>query len=552
MGYIKRTDDKRVGSPAVLIALILALVLFGTLSGPAPSYAAAIGTCGGCHGSVGTSDASPRDGDAACRLPKKNHPAHATGTVYTTCSRCHPATNVKAPTKVHINGLVNITSTDLSAPGMRYSTTTTNCTNACHKNRDAKWNGLGSDCNICHFRSGALGNVVMPGLHVTSDRSWKHYSSSIKVNGKSISCSECHPVFSNDTTFPMQHIKEANFTKRADMTTANANVTTINNGYSKVTGTCATSCHYNASDPFGNYTICFKPGQKKRFGPYQSASWAVDTDLKCNECHSTPSLEATFGHATSFKSKNANKRHQNHLFSYKMNPFNFPNEDRNIYCDDCHKTPDINAVRGFQHHSTIGENNSKIISLPVKSQNARVDLKGGMNRNNGLGRDKSGPPVFMDDNAALPADKNTCSNVYCHTIMTKGGWTDEGCNACHGKKDGVDIGSGAPGYKTLTSLVIDTKTFEEYSGGGGAHYSHVMKRGYACRTCHYDGGGDGDPTKHHDVNPRTVAKGQVNVGVEPEYWFNNKTSMYDRTTRSCNNVRCHFGSSQNWDCNPLH
>jgi hypothetical protein len=138
--------------------------------------------------------------------------------------------------------------------------------------------------------------------------------------------------------------------------------------------------------------------------------------------------------------------------------------------------------------------------------------------------------------------------------MTSGQWTEEACDACHGKKDGVDPGSGAPGYINWTS---NYRTFEDYSGGGGAHYTHVMKRGYPCRTCHYDGGGDGNPANHHKnqsvpVGDRVVDRANVNVGVSPQYWFNNRTSLYDKSTRTCSDVKCHYGVSQNWDCTPLH
>jgi hypothetical protein len=137
--------------------------------------------------------------------------------------------------------------------------------------------------------------------------------------------------------------------------------------------------------------------------------------------------------------------------------------------------------------------------------------------------------------------------------MTSGNWTEEACNSCHGAKDGVNVGSGAPGYRDFSSITVSQyRTFEDYSGGGGAHYTHVTKRGYACHTCHYDGGGDGNAANHHNVSQRTVYRANVNVGVHPNYWFNNKTSYYDKTTRSCNNVRCHYGSSQNWDCAPVH
>jgi hypothetical protein len=388
-----------------------------------------------------------------------------------------------------------------------------------------------------------------------------HYSSAIKVidNTKTITCSNCHPAvpFANNTSGTRQHINtpnnnDANFKARGDMSQAHTYVSVTGIGYVKGAtpelSTCALSCHNNSNDPFGNYTIYFKPGQTRRFGAYQTAAWG-EADLKCNECHSTPGQEATFksitsavfGSPTSAASKNANKRHEAHLFKYKLNPWNFQGQDRNIYCDDCHRTPDINMTRGFLHHSTIGEGNSGIISLPVKSQNSKVYL---LWRNNGIGRDGITAPGF-------DSNKGSCSNIYCHTIMSTGNWTEESCNSCHGTKDGVNIGSGAPGYRNWTTTST-YRTFEEYSGGGGAHYSHVTKRGYACRTCHYDGGGDGNAANHHNVSERTVYRDNVNVGVHPDFWFNNMTSKYDKVTRSCSDVACHFGASQNWDCAPLH
>lgn len=537
MGYSEKTNGGRLRL-AGMLALILGLVLFGGIGMSGPAYAEAI-TCGGCH------SIPPSDSDNSCPKPTaKNHPAHAT--VQAECVRCHEAVPDTHPSATHNNAFVEITSA--VAPGLSYAGG--NCANACHANKSTAWGGS-LDCNSCHFRSGATGVYQPSGLHVTTDRTWKHYSSPIKVfTDQSITCTHCHPDNESDTATPRGHITSAVFEQRGNMTNAHNDVS-LNPGlgYTKGAtpelGTCTGSCHYNGNDPFGNYTIFFKPGQKRYFGPYQSRNWG-DTDLNCNECHSTPSQEATFGSvtstivfgsATSLASINANKRHEAHMFKYKLNPFNFMNDDRNIYCDDCHRTPDIFAERGFRHHSTTGEGGSGVISLPVKSQNARVYLGW---RNNNVGRDGEGPATF---------ERGTCNNVYCHTIMVSGMWTEPGCNSCHGDKDGVDVGSGAPGFPNLTSP--DFSTYEEYLGGGGAHYSHVMKRGYPCRTCHYNGGGDGNPANHNE-GAGTVLRAQVDVGVHPDYWFNNQSSAYDWTTRSCNNVKCHYGSSQNWDCEPLH
>jgi len=533
MKYSEKAIGKRLRLAGKLV-LILWLVLFGGYVSGGTAYAASI-SCGGCH------SIPPSDSDSGCpKLTTKSHPEHASGP--SDCIRCHESVPDSHPSATHNNGFVEITS--VLAPGLSFAGGT--CTNSCHHNKPATWGGS-LDCNSCHFRAGSVGNYQPSGLHVDAGRLWKHYSSPIKVfDTQTITCINCHPDNESDNTTPRAHITPSSvsdFASRANMSKAFNNVTVIGIGYVKGptqgTGSCLKSCHYNADDKFGNYTIYFKPGQKRYFGPYQSASWD-DTDLKCNECHSTPSQSATFGDSTSFDSMNANKRHEAHMFRYKLNPFNFMNEDRNIYCDDCHRTPDINVTRGFQHHSTVGAGGSGTISLPVRSQNARVYLKW---RNNGIGRNGTSAPDWVDAT-------QTCNNIYCHTIMTSGRWTEEACDSCHGTLDGVDVGSGAPGYRNWTTAST-YRAFEDYSGGGGAHYSHVMKRGFPCRTCHYDGGGDGNPANHNEGNG-VVIRANVNVGVQPTYWFNNQTSFYDPVTRSCNNVKCHYGASQNWDCAPLH
>jgi len=533
MGYLNKSMDKRWGLPMALTALVLGLVFFGSGAGPAPVMAGTI-ACEGCHSKP------PSDSDSDCaKQTSKSHPVHATSDE-NTCARCHIKPSSLHPSLTHNNNIINITS--VMAPGLHYNTTNSTCANACHKNRNSTWGGTG-DCNLCHFRNGALGFVDMSGLHVTADRSWKHFSSVVKVSGQSITCNNCHPNNDSDTGMPKSHISsQLSFAERANMARGHDFATVTGIGYTKGAfpsdATCLGSCHYNVDDTYGNYTICFKPGQKIRFGAYQTARWG-EPDLKCNECHSTPGKDATFGGTSS---THANKRHYDHMFRFKLNPWNFQSEfDRSIYCDDCHKTPDTTfGIRGFLHHSTVGAGGSGIISLPVKSRTSKVYMQW---RNDGKGRDGINPPQY-------DTGSTSCTNVYCHTIMVSGTWTEEGCNACHGENDGVNTGSGAPGFTSLTAF--NSYAFESYSGGGGAHFSHVTRRGYPCRTCHFDGGGDGIPGNHHNNFERIVFRDEVNVGVDTTYRFNNLSGYYDRETRACKNVKCHYGASQNWDCDPLH
>ena len=547
MEYAVRSGNKRWGLPLGMLAIILGLLVWGTAS-PTESFAATI-VCGQCH------SIPPQDSDnGGCKQVSKSHPAHAVS--QSDCSRCHPVpTGSGLPSATHDNNIVNITS--VVSPGLSYSTVNGTCTNACHRNEpNPVWGGSPTDCNLCHFRKGAVGGYTMSGLHVDPARAFKHYSSAIKVvdNTQTVTCVNCHPNNDNDTVAPRQHIKESTLTAfpaRANMSTAFQNVTVIGIGYTKGatqgTGTCAAACHSNSADTFGNYSVNFKPGVAKKIGAYQAPKWS-DSDLSCNSCHSAPSQSATFssetsgtyGASTTSASTNADNHHQAHMFKYKLSATNFPNADRNIYCSDCHKLPDMTSTRGFKDHSTTGQGGSGVISLPVKSQNARVYLLG---RNSGIGRDGVTPPGFS-------ATAASCSNIYCHTAISptaKAQWSGQACNSCHGVKDGVETGTGAPGYINWTSNFI---TFEDYTGGGGAHYTHVNELGYSCRTCHYRGGPD-NPANHHKYGS-TVLRPNVLVNVEPKWWFKNNSSVYDKTTRTCSNVRCHYGTSKNWDCSPAH
>ncbi len=545
MGNLNKATDKRWGLPAGVIVLLLGLVLLGGLSGPTPAYAKAI-LCGQCHSIPPKSSDNGNVKDTTAK-----HFYHATSIlispgVYdtTTCARCHTVPPSSAPTATHNNRVAGVNITSIVAPGLRYNRSTKSCTNACHKNQnDATWTSASQlSCNSCHFRSGAPGSYTMSGLHrraFGTASSFGHFSSVIKVNsGATATCVNCHP--NNDSDIHATHAVASNFQDRANMTEAFQNVTVIGVGYTKGatpgTGTCTNACHNNSSDTFTNYSVHIAPGVVRNIGPYQAPKWS-DTDLQCNSCHSIPpSQSGTFTGASSLY---ADDHHQAHILKYKLNSSNFPNADRNIYCSDCHKLPNLNSPRGFRSHSTLGAGGSGVISLPVKSQNAKVVFS----RDNGIGRDGINPANFSASSAS-------CSNIYCHSAISPTAtvsWSGQACNSCHGTKDGVETGSGAPGYADWTS---NFRTFEDYTGGGGAHYMHVEKLGYSCRTCHYRGGVD-NPANHH-VLTTAVLRQNVTVNVDPKWWFKNNSSVYDKKARTCSNVRCHYGTSKNWDCSPAH
>lgn len=516
--------------------LYLLLVIFAAaLVAPDQAFAAPIG-CGGCH----STPPSDTDSEGCLVETAKSHLAHSSADT-STCLRCHPAPGtVHAPGGRHYDGLVNVTS--LPGLGMNYTKADSTCTSVCHKNENSYVWGGSLDCNSCHFRSGAQGNYIMSGQHMASDRSFRHFSSPIKVtdNTKTITCANCHPVNGGDNTAPRSHINSASFDKKADMSEAHTYVNVsgvgIVKGATAADATCSNSCHYNGTDTFGLLTTYFRPGQKVRFGPYQSSNWGSE-DLNCNECHSSPSQSASFGGSSSV---NADKHHTSHMFKYKLAAGRYANDDKNIYCYDCHRLPDMSGTRGFKGHSTTGQGGSGMISLPVKSGNAKVNIAW---RNGNVGHDGINPPAY-------DKDARTCDNVYCHTAISSATWTDRACDDCHGVRGGVLTGSGAPGYRNWTTPATYPE-FQEYAGGGGAHYLHVFGRGYTCNTCHSSGGKDGNPANHNQ-GAGTVIRANVNVGMETAYWFNGVPSSYDTATRTCLSVNCHYGTSRSWDCEPLH
>jgi len=584
MGLIHKTGGNKISVPA-LLALILGLMLCGGMSGPA--WAAPIG-CGQCHSNP------PLNTDGCKQTVSQSHPGHSqfdpSGSVYpigglfnytgavthtSVCLRCHQSPPNSQPTLLHDNtqGLANVTS--MLGIGMHYTYGTADngtCVKTCHKNESTSTWGGTVDCNACHFRSGALGNVTPSGAHGTAQSlplgsSYGHYSSLIKVtnNTLTITCTNCHQsVSTTDIGPPIGHISGTDtFRQRADISNAHSVMASspyINgsigykwNSTGPALGSCTASCHANYTNytshtsVFTNRTVLFSPTVRNKFGSYTAgARWGYG-DLYCIECHSAPSQSSTYGGSSSI---NANNHHKAHLFTYKLSANN-PNitGDRNIYCTDCHRFPSPTSfgTRAFKGHSTVGQGGGGVISLPVKSTNVKMNLT---YKNNNIGQNGVNPAKFSLHTTTINKvlqPPTTCSNVYCHTALYASTWTDQACNSCHGTQNGVLTGSGAPGYSNATS--VDPPGYQDYVDGGGAHYMHVNQRGYSCNTCHCRGGKDGNPANHNNVNENGVpSRTYVNVNVSPQWWFKNSSSVYNKNTLTCTNVRCHYGTSPQWTC----
>jgi hypothetical protein len=104
--------------------------------------------------------------------------------------------------------------------------------------------------------------------------------------------------------------------------------------------------------------------------------------------------------------------------------------------------------------------------------------------------------------------------------------------------------------------------FEDYSGGGGAHFvpGHVAKTAVAsdgwknCAKCH--NGGTIDPTPNHLMTtPVKTNITNVTVKVDQQYRFTDgvmitytgaKLRNINNITGTCTNVECHFQPSKRW------
>jgi cytochrome c peroxidase len=104
--------------------------------------------------------------------------------------------------------------------------------------------------------------------------------------------------------------------------------------------------------------------------------------------------------------------------------------------------------------------------------------------------------------------------------------------------------------------------FEDYTGGGGAHFvpDHVSAAATAsegwmnCAKCH-NGGNLGSTPFHKMTLPLKTNIGSVTVMVDQKYRFNATTQItYSSSklvypgnkTGTCSNVECHFQPSKRW------
>jgi hypothetical protein len=259
----------------------------------------------------------------------------------------------------------------------------------------------------------------------------------------------------------------------------------------------------------------------------------------------------------------------------------------NSQCNSCHKSAGSTIAR-FQNMSThftaLGANNMlcKTCHDPHGTRNIfmiRTTLSGA----NGLGRVhlniQDVATGFVNSNgtglcqlchtktnhylAGVPETNHHTSNcLTCHSHNSSGGAfkpTGGTCDSCHGYPP---LPKGLAGLTFGTAGNFANGRFEDYSGGGGAHFvpGHVKSTAVAsegwsnCAKCHNGGILDATPN-HLMITPVKANIANVTVKVDQQYRFTDgvmitytgaKLTTPNNKTGTCTNVECHFQPSKRW------
>jgi hypothetical protein len=157
---------------------------------------------------------------------------------------------------------------------------------------------------------------------------------------------------------------------------------------------------------------------------------------------------------------------------------------------------------------------------------------------------------------------HTSGCLGCHGHNAAGGAfkpSGGACDSCHGypplPKGLTGLTFGAPGN-------FANGRFEDYSGGGGAHFvpAHVKASAVAsegwinCAMCH-NGGSLASTPNHLMFTPVKANIANVTVKVDQKYRFTDgvmitytgaKLTTTNNKTGTCTNVECHFQPSRRW------
>jgi predicted CxxxxCH...CXXCH cytochrome family protein len=498
------------------------------------------------------------------------------------CYVCHYATVTDVPSikdrSKHANGTKdvvfvnqpeNYTGGAFSAAPFNYSDAT--CTNSCHSNGQGgnpvttpKWTDSSTGaCGKCHpavpltnkhsfhFTDpmGPLLNplgtgdptVVCVSCHIYAPGTGVSTHANGVADLKATPCAPCHPGTSPFWSLSAKVTCESCHTTTASVVTVAGTNTytaplkalnkTVGHGqYSSATvlRVICTSCH-NASAPH----IGASPTEKRL---------NVAGNALCNTCH----IKAKMGLMTTARADllvHGGPVNKFTKFTSASNLVNIANvrSDACAGCHDTHGTTNLHSIRTTINGRPIAFKSLTSFYVPTKTNNYYNGLCQACHTKTKYYRNYTSPAVHNPNRNCLD----------CHQHKGHGFAFSPGngtCNGCHGYPPAENM-TGLGHFNNYTNAKL-----RDYAGGGGAHTvaGHRLADARAtdgaanysatkCNDCHYNTFVNGT----HGQGGATVVQTNVNVVVDPQFKFNN-TSTIRYNANKCSNVSCHFKSSPNW------
>ncbi|MBI4827080.1 MAG: CxxxxCH/CxxCH domain-containing protein, partial [Nitrospirae bacterium] len=430
---------------------------------------------------------STGNGCSACHTTAIGATGPATGGhalhAETTCTLCHNAgtTSATKPSTEHADGDIDTNNVGYTDNKVKGSVYTTCSTASCHADVYASgtvatpvWGSTGNGCSACHTTAiGATGPAT--GSHSA------HMSATVKVNGSSIVCVNCHNAGTTSATKPSTEHADG------DIDTLASVGYTDNKAKGSIYTTCSTaSCHTNGQDASGT-TITQKV----------TATWG--TPATCTTCHD---------------------------FNGSMQP------------TTANHTTHITRTGGtcVQCHDVYGDNTTEPdLNSPVHINNIINVAQGGV-VSFGYNGDSSGT-----GNHAPGYGYGSCSTVSCHGGGATRTWGQMGdsCTDCHSNLGGPTGGDRGHAFHVQTAYVgaITTSSYGDYTVNNWYSYSNTGGTpDIGCGYCHPQS----DATHNNGVVNLNFASSDT--GATGTLKAKNGSESYSQAQRSsvtCSSVYCH-------------
>ena len=530
-------------------------------------------TCGSCH-------ASP--------MISNGHSYHLAAPYNYGCELCHVNTVSNSTTinpvtgyQLHTNNAINVDFGGFAGTG----TGVASCaTTYCHSGSTVLpvWNNPATvTCGSCHKADNTTLTTFAHPVHLNSASVayGPTYLQSLPGGTTASSCKVCH------TTYPSNHVNNVKDVNLASCSAGVAGnnchgnaVLTVANWQTARTAIKCEDCHMTPKlsvIPTGAATFITAPDQtlsktKGHTAPTNSLGGPMTGAPQCTTCHnaSAAHISGVIGDAVRLTLANDNTQCASchnvagkviSAFRNMSTHFTTYKGPQNMLCRTCHYphgTTNLSMIRTQLKGSWLNATAVTIVYTDA--------VNGFINTVNNRGLCQVCHTKTNHYRAGVPEGNNhhTSGCLGCHGHNAAGGAfkpTGGACDSCHGYP---------PLPKNVAGLTFNTPTsfpngrFEDYSGGGGAHFvpAHVKLTAVAsegwtnCTKCHNGGNLTSFPN-HQMVTPVKSNIPNVTIKVDQQYRFTEgvmitytgaKLTTTNNKTGTCTNVECHFQPSRKW------